>query len=187
MYGNIFSRSWDEFKILATKHTWYYNLWELYHILNVELEFDGKHHIKPFWQGDRSIIDVSTEKWYRGKPLKSINVVWKYLNLIHLSDLVHCVGNHCLIRWLKHTVRWLHTSCSPKQKNKTTRNDKSPWMQFLGTVIDGHKTFLQPLGDYITLSCAKLHCQYDNGSKTSFVPTMTTLNMMSIRHKQVTE
>ena len=33
IYGNIFSRSWEELKILATKHTWYYNLWELCHRL----------------------------------------------------------------------------------------------------------------------------------------------------------
>ena len=26
MYGNIFSRLWQKFKILAIKHTWYYNL-----------------------------------------------------------------------------------------------------------------------------------------------------------------
>ena len=54
MYGNIFSRSWEEFKILATKHTWYYKLWELCHRLHVKLEVEEKHHIKPVQQGDRS-------------------------------------------------------------------------------------------------------------------------------------
>ena len=62
MYGNMFSISWEEFKILATKHTWYYNLWELCHRLDVELEVDGKHHIKPVRQGDRLVIDVTIEK-----------------------------------------------------------------------------------------------------------------------------
>ena len=42
IYGNIFSRSWGEFKILATKHTWCYNLWELCHRLDVKLEIDEK-------------------------------------------------------------------------------------------------------------------------------------------------
>ena len=26
IYGNIFSRSWEDFSVLATRHTWYYNL-----------------------------------------------------------------------------------------------------------------------------------------------------------------
>ena len=38
-------------------------------------------------------------------------------------------------------------------------------MKFLGTLTDGHKTFLQQLGDYISLPCAKLHWQYDKESK----------------------
>ena len=31
IYDNTFSRSWEELKVLATKHTWYYNLCELCH------------------------------------------------------------------------------------------------------------------------------------------------------------
>ena len=38
-------------------------------------------------------------------------------------------------------------------------------MQFLNTLTDGHKTLLQPFGDYISLPHAILHCQYDKGSK----------------------
>ena len=92
IYGNIFSISWEEFNVLATKHTWYYNLWELCHILDVVLEVDVKHHIKPVRQGDRSIVDVTIEKGYTGKPLESVHVVWKHLNLMYLSDLVLCDG-----------------------------------------------------------------------------------------------
>ena len=47
MYGNIFSRVWKKFNVLVTKHTRYYNLWELCHILGVELEVDDKYHNKP--------------------------------------------------------------------------------------------------------------------------------------------
>ena len=31
----------------STKHTRYCNLWEVCHRLDVKLEVDGKHHIKP--------------------------------------------------------------------------------------------------------------------------------------------
>ena len=47
MYGNIFSRSWEEFTVLAAKHTWYCNLWELHHRSDVELEVNEKYHTKP--------------------------------------------------------------------------------------------------------------------------------------------
>ena len=47
MYGNIFSRSWEEPNVLATKHTWYCNLWELCHSMGVELEVNEKCHNKP--------------------------------------------------------------------------------------------------------------------------------------------
>ena len=47
MYGNIFSRSWDEFNALTTKHMWYSNLWALCHRLGVELDVDEKYHNKP--------------------------------------------------------------------------------------------------------------------------------------------
>ena len=47
MHGSILSRSWEEFNILATNRAWYYNLWELYHRLVVELEVDNEYHSKP--------------------------------------------------------------------------------------------------------------------------------------------
>ena len=46
MYGNIFSRLLEELNVLAIKHTWYYNLWELCHRLGVELEVNDKYHNK---------------------------------------------------------------------------------------------------------------------------------------------
>ena len=61
VYGNVFSRPWDKLKTLATKHTWYYNLWELCHRLQVDMEFEEKYHLKPVRRGDRSIIDVAVE------------------------------------------------------------------------------------------------------------------------------
>ena len=74
--GNIFSKSWKEFIVLVTKHTWYCNLWDLYHRLCVKLEVDDKYHSKPIRQGDQSIINVVIEKGYRDKTRESINVVW---------------------------------------------------------------------------------------------------------------
>jgi hypothetical protein len=162
MYGNIFSRSWEEFNSLATKHTWYYNLWELCDRLGVELEVNEKYHNKPVRQGDRSVIDVAIEKGYRDKTLESINVVRKYLNLMHLSDLVHCDGR-TLSEDLLEASGWLATKVTfPKEK--ITRNDKSLWGQFLDTLTDGCNTLLEPLGEYISPPHTKLHCQYDQAS-----------------------
>ena len=113
--------------------------------MDVKLEVDVKHHIKPVRQGDRSIVDVAIEKGYRGKPLESINVVWNHLNLMHLSDLVLCDGKTLPDEVLEASGQMAINVTFPKEK--PTRNDKSLWMQFLGTLIDDHKTLLQPLGD----------------------------------------
>ena len=134
LYGNIFSRSWEDLKILATKHTWYYNLWELCHRLDVELEVDEKYHIKPVQQGDQSIIDAAIEKGYRGKPLESTNVVRKYLNLIHLSDLVLCDGITLTDEVLEASGQMDSNVMFPKEK--PTRNDRNLSIQFIGKYLD---------------------------------------------------
>ena len=154
MYGNIFSRAWEEFNVLATKHTWYYNLWELCHRLDVELEVDEKYHNKPVRQGDRSIINVAIEKGCRNKTLESINVVRKHLNLIHLSDLVHCDGRTLLDNLLEAYGQLATKMTFPKEK--PTRNDKSLWRQFLDTLTDDRNMLLEPLGEYVSLTHAKM-------------------------------
>ena len=131
--------------------------------MDAELEVDGKHHIKPVRQEDRSIIDVTIEKGHRGKTLESINGVRKYLNLIHLSDLVHCDGKTLSDELLEASGQMATNITFPKEK--PTRNEKSLWMEFLGTLTDGHETLLQPFGDYISLPHTKLHWQHDKGSK----------------------
>ena len=78
VYGNLFFRSWKEPKVLATKNTWYYNLWELCNRLGVKPELGGIYHIKPIRQGDCPNIDVTLEMGQRGKILKNMNVVWKH-------------------------------------------------------------------------------------------------------------
>ena len=71
VYDSILFRSWKGLTVLATKHTWYYNLWELCKRLGVELELEDMYHIKPVKQGDRSIIDVALDMGHKGKILES--------------------------------------------------------------------------------------------------------------------
>ena len=123
--------------------------------MNNELDVDGKHQIKPVRQRDQSIIDVAIEKGYRGKPLNSIHVVRKYLNLMHLSDLVLYDGNTLPDELLEVSGRMATHITSPKEK--PTKNNKSLGMLVLGTLPDGHKTLLQPLGDHVSLPHPKVH------------------------------
>ena len=87
------------------------------------LEVNDKYHNKPVCQGDRSIIDVAIEKGYRDKTLESINVVQKYLNLMHLSDLVQCDGRTLSKYLLEMSGRADTKVIFPKEK--LTRSDKS--------------------------------------------------------------
>ena len=125
VYGNIFSRPWDKLKVVATKHTWYYNLWELCHRLEVEIEVEEKYHINPVRQGDRSIIDAAIEAGYRGDNLESVNVVRKSLHLIHMSDLVACDGETLDLSLVKGNLRSPLESKMQFPVEKPTKRDKA--------------------------------------------------------------
>ena len=86
----------------------------------------------------------------------------EYLNLMHLSDLVHCDGRTLSEDLLKASGRLVTKVTFPKEK--TTRNDKSLWRQFLDTLNDGCNTSLEPLGEYISPPYIKLHWQYNQVS-----------------------
>ena len=94
------------------------------------------------------------EKGYRGKPLESSNVVCKFLNLIHLLDLVLCDGTTLSDEVLKASGQMDSNVRFPKEK--PTRKDRSLWIQFIGTLTADHKTLSQPFGSYISLPHAKL-------------------------------
>jgi hypothetical protein len=67
---------------------------------------------------------------------------------MHLSDLVLCDGKTLPDEVLEAAFQMATNITFPKEK--PTRNDKSPWMQFLVTLVDDHKILLQSLGDYIS-------------------------------------
>ena len=81
---------------------------------------------------------------------------------MHLSDLVHCDGRTLSEDLLKASGRLVTKVTFPKEK--TTRNDKSLWRQFLDTLNDGCNTLLEPLGEYISPPYTKLHWQYNQVS-----------------------
>ena len=87
----------------------------------------------------------------------------KYLNLIYLSDLVLCNGITLPDEVPDASGQMDSNVMFPKEK--PTRNDKSLWIQFMGTLTADHKTLLQPLGEYISLPHAKLRWRYDKGTE----------------------
>ena len=69
------------------------------------------------------VIDVAIEKGCRDKTPESINVVQKYLNLMHLPDLVHCHGRTLSRELLETSGRVATKVTFPKEK--PIRNDES--------------------------------------------------------------
>ena len=130
--------------------------------MGVKLEVDDKYHNKLVRQGDQSILDVTTEKGYRDKNLESINGLRKYLNLIHLSDLVKCDGR-TFSEYLLGVSGWAATNMTfPKEQ--MIRNDKSLLRQILDSWTDVCNTLLKPPAEYVSPPHTKLYWQYDQAS-----------------------
>ena len=75
MCGAILYKPWKDREVLATKHTWYYNLWEPCNRLGVKLKVGDMYNIKPVRQEDCSIVDMTLEMGHREKILESMNIV----------------------------------------------------------------------------------------------------------------
>ena len=95
------------------------------------------------------------EQIQRKETRKSIHVVRKYLNLMPLSDLVHCDGRTFSEDLFAASGRAATKVTFPKEN--PTSNYTSLWRQFLDSLTDGRDTLLAPLKEYISSPHAKLH------------------------------
>ena len=47
LYGNTMDHVYKAYSILATKYTWYKNVWELVHYFNIRLAFQPEYRLGP--------------------------------------------------------------------------------------------------------------------------------------------
>jgi hypothetical protein len=68
------------------------NLWQLLHSFKAELLIQETNQVSGIREGDQSLISKFFWAGYRGKDLKALNIVQRFRNLLHLSDIVKCDG-----------------------------------------------------------------------------------------------
>ena len=91
-----------------------------------------------------------------------MNVVWKQLKVIHLSDLVLCVG----ITLCQNTLE------APGQggpniafiEDKPTGADKTTWKQYIDSLTADYKTCYLPLGESLSLPHTQIYWCCDKGN-----------------------
>ncbi len=92
LYNNPLRWSFSDYGHLSTEATWFRNLWELLHNYEAELVIWKDDQVRGIWDGDWSLISKFFWLGYQGKDLEALNIVRRYRNLIHVSDILKCDG-----------------------------------------------------------------------------------------------
>jgi hypothetical protein len=76
------------------KETWLQNLWLLTHTFKAtKLVFHEEDQVTGLQEGDRPLMSEFFCVGYQGKELEVLNIVRRYQNLLHVSDIVKCDGH----------------------------------------------------------------------------------------------
>ena len=88
--GNVLTRNLALLQGLASKGTWFHNLWEFCYHLKLTVDLDPSFHIQFEQIGDATIMDKFIQMGIHGKQLEILNQVRHFKKVILLSDTVHC-------------------------------------------------------------------------------------------------
>ena len=78
--------------VLATKNTWFENLWQLCEYFGLKVHMQKGAWLGPVREGDVALMLAFWDLGYRGTDLKRLNRVRKFLCVLHKSDLCLCDG-----------------------------------------------------------------------------------------------
>ena len=92
LYGDILSYSWKDMGCLATRNTWFENLWQLCEHFGLKVHTQREAWLGPVRDGDVALMLAFWDLGYRGTDLKRLNRVRKFLCVLHKSDLCLCDG-----------------------------------------------------------------------------------------------
>jgi hypothetical protein len=91
LYGSPLLWSYADYGSLPMDASWFRNLWELVDYFNVDLLLQEADLVQGVREGDWSLISKFFCLGCRGKQLVA-NIVWRFCNLLHVSDIVKCNG-----------------------------------------------------------------------------------------------
>ena len=95
-----------------------------------------------------------------------INVVQKYLKLIHLSDLVHCNGKTLCGEVLSPSEENVLDPTVTFPMEKPTKKDKEEWRNFILSLTEDGKVLTKTLDDYLKNPQVKIYWKYNPERKS---------------------
>ena len=148
LYGSPLSWCYESYGCLATKDTWFQNLWLLVHSFKVEIQFQREDLVKGVREGDRSLVSEFFRLGYRGKELAALNIIRRFRNLLHVSDLVQCDGvtldEFVISDSTEQSV--LHTF----PREEPSRSDHRLWGSAIASLFNGSSHLPYTLGRYVS-------------------------------------
>ena len=92
LYDNPLSWPFDDYGVLSTEGTWFHNLWELSDRYHTHISIRSEDLVTGIRVNDRSLMSEFFRLGYRGRDLVALNIVRRFRNLLHVSDIVKCDG-----------------------------------------------------------------------------------------------
>ena len=93
---------------LATKNTWFENLWHLCSNFGIKLHMAKKEAMGPVREGDVSVMAAFWDLGFRGADFQRLNRVRKFYCVAHKSDLVACDGRTVMDDLFNRTEGGIH-------------------------------------------------------------------------------
>ncbi len=149
LYGNTVSYNYKRHSMLTMSDTWFKNIWELISCINDGLNPNGDFHLKPVWQGIKSLMLEFLCIWeFDWADHVSLNVMRMHKNDIHISDIVLCDCKAIKPEMLLDLPGQSDTHKFPHQH--PTQADLSLWRRALRTVSSEFHILTVPLQDYVS-------------------------------------
>jgi hypothetical protein len=95
LYDNPLMWSYADYEKLSLDATWFQNLWLLASMYEATITVRNEDLVQGIREHDRSLMSEFFCLGYRKNDLVSLNIVCRFRNLLHVSDIVKC--NECTI------------------------------------------------------------------------------------------
>jgi hypothetical protein len=149
LYDSPLCWSFEDYGHLSTDATWFHNLWLLVHIFKVELIFHEDCQVQGVCEGNWLLMSNFFCLGYYGKELAALNIVRRFQNLLHVSDIVKCDGvtldKFVVLDSTEESVLHVFPHKEP------TQSDHRLWYKAINRLCSGSSSLPYTLGQYVHL------------------------------------
>ena len=147
LYGSPLQWNFKDYGFLSTDATWFHNLWQLISLFGVEISLNKSETVTGIRENDVSLMSEFHRIGYRGKQLEALNIVRRYRNLIHMSDISRCDGRSLDPFVISDSAEKSTQITFPREE--PTRSDFTLWKVAVSTLCSGTATLPRILGTFL--------------------------------------